>query len=60
VANDRVYIGSNDGTVHAVDTKSGRRVWLYTTQGPIPSSPIAAGDLVYIGSTDHYVYALSA
>ena len=29
-------------------------------EGPIPSSPIVADGIVYIGSTDHHVYALPA
>ena len=32
--------------------------WKFMTGGAVPSSPAVEQQLVYIGSTDHYVYAL--
>ena len=35
-------------------------LWTYTTGGPVRSSPAVADDTVYIGSSDHNIYALDA
>lgn len=32
--------------------------WSFRTQGPVISSPVALGGLIYFGSNDHNVYAL--
>jgi outer membrane protein assembly factor BamB len=34
--------------------------WKFETGGQITGSPIVFDDIVYIGSTDHQVYALFA
>ncbi len=33
-------------------------VWTFTTAGRVISSPAVAGDAVYVGSTDHHLYAI--
>jgi outer membrane protein assembly factor BamB len=33
-------------------------LWKFATMGPVRSSPAAAGDMVYIGSTDGHLYAI--
>jgi outer membrane protein assembly factor BamB len=33
-------------------------LWRFPTMGPVRSSPVAAGDVVYVGSTDGNLYAL--
>jgi outer membrane protein assembly factor BamB len=35
-------------------------LWRFATNGPVRSSPLAAGDAVYVGSSDGFVYALDA
>jgi len=60
VENEVAYVGSNSGAIHAVHAKRGESVWKFTTGGPVPSSPAVAQQVVYIGSTDRYVYALPA
>lgn len=32
--------------------------WQFHTDGQVLSSPVAAGDTLYVGSSDHYLYAL--
>jgi eukaryotic-like serine/threonine-protein kinase len=34
--------------------------WKFKTKGPVLSSPVAAGGVVYFGSNDHFVYAVNA
>lgn len=35
------------------------RVWTYSTRGPIYSSPVLSGDVVYFGANDGFVYAVN-
>lgn len=54
----RVYVGSLDGYLHAIDATTGRRVWKVDTlvaRGPktpytVSGAPVVAGDLVVLGS----------
>lgn len=55
-----VYIGSNDGSVHAINTNDGTQLWQAKTGGAVVSSPIVVNNVVFVGSRDRYVYALNA
>lgn len=33
--------------------------WKFTTNGPVVSTPAVVGDTAYVGSNDHYLYALN-
>ena len=60
VYHGRVYFGSSDGNLYAVDEKTGMLQWKFETGGLIHASPTIANNLVYIGSWDSYLYALDA
>lgn len=66
VANGRVYAGRDDGTVFALDQKTGKYSWSYQTGNFVYGSPAVAdvpgtpGSTVYIGSYDHRLYAIDA
>src|SRR6266568_3277663 len=64
VVNGVLYIGSEDGSVYALDVKTGTKVWSYftgnVTYSSIYSSPVVANGVVYIGSNDWNLYALDA
>jgi eukaryotic-like serine/threonine-protein kinase len=62
VAGGIVYIGSDDGRVHALNAATGQVTWTYATGGGIITSPAmaVAGGTVYIGSAVGTVYALDA
>ena len=60
VADGKLYIGSIDRNVYALDAASGQLVWNYTTQDLVRSSPAVADGKLYIGSRDHNIYALNA
>ncbi len=60
VIGGRVYFGSDDGALYAVDSQTGEQVWRYQTEGEVRSSPAVVGDLVYFGSYDGGFYALHA
>lgn len=66
-----VYVGSHDHYLYAVDTATGKLVWKYMTGGAVLSSPtyvpdiriLDGGDtpgLIYVGSNDGYLYAISS
>lgn len=51
------YLASN---VYCLDASTGAKVWNYTTQGGVNSSPAIAGDYVYVGGWDNNFYCLNA
>lgn len=53
-----VYIG-NKKTLSAYDAATGNRLWYYAT-GRVTSSPAISGNVVYVGSATHYLYAINA
>jgi outer membrane protein assembly factor BamB len=60
VFNGRVYFGSGDSNVYAVDAKTGVLSWKFATGDIVHASPAIANNTVYIGSWDSYLYALDA
>jgi outer membrane protein assembly factor BamB len=60
VANGKVYFGSGDGNVYAVDAASGLLQWKYPTEDVVHSSPAVVNNTVYIGSWDSRLYAIDA
>lgn len=60
VYKNRVYFGSGDGNVYAVDAQTGVLQWKFETKDVVHSSPSIANNTVYIGSWDSYLYALDA
>ncbi len=60
VADGRVFVGSFDEHLHAIDFKTGKGLWKFKTDGTIESSPLVLNGLVYTGSEDGKVYALDA
>jgi len=60
VAEGKVYFGSGDGNVYAVDAKTGLLQWKFPTQDVVHSSPAVVNRIVYIGSWDSRLYALDA
>jgi len=60
VVGNRVYFGSDDRRVYAVDALSGRRIWRFATGGEVYTSPNVVDGTVYIGSANGRLYALDA
>lgn len=54
------YVGSFDNYLYALDAGNGYLIWRFRTNGPIVSSPVSDGNLVYFGSGDGNVYAINA
>lgn len=56
----KVYFGSSDEHVYALDAASGKLAWAFKTGGIVHSSPAVAGNTVLVGSWDGVLYALDA
>jgi outer membrane protein assembly factor BamB len=59
VVGDRIYFGSGDGNVYAVDTH-GVLQWKFETGNVVHASPAVANGIVYVGSYDGRFYAIDA
>ncbi len=55
-----IYVGSNDGSLYALDAETGEERWRFTTDGPISGSAAVAEGVVYVASGDGYAYAVDA
>jgi outer membrane protein assembly factor BamB len=60
VAAGRLYVGTHDGHVLAVDAKTGARVWDFAAGDSVLAAPAVDSGRVYAGSYDKHVYALDA
>jgi outer membrane protein assembly factor BamB len=60
IVNGRVFIGSGDHNVYAIDAATGTLAWKFATGDVVHASPAIADGTVYIGSWDRYMYALDA
>jgi len=60
VAGGRVYFGSGDGHVYALDADSGALKWKFATGDVVHASPAYADGVVVVGSWDGNLYALDA
>jgi eukaryotic-like serine/threonine-protein kinase len=56
----RVYFGSGDGNVYALDAATGALRWKFATKDVVHASPAVARGTVFVGSWDSYLYALDA
>jgi outer membrane protein assembly factor BamB len=60
VANGRVYVGDWNGTIWALDARSGRTSWTVRTGAQIKGSLSFAGGRVFVGGYDGRIYAVDA
>jgi outer membrane protein assembly factor BamB len=56
----RVYVGSADANVYAIDLASGDELWSYRTDDRVEATPCVVEGSVFVGSGDTYLYALDA
>jgi len=59
-ADGTVYAGAQDGQLHAVDARSGRKRWSFKAGGPIRTRPTVAGADLYFQADDGFLYKLAA
>ena len=58
--NGRLFVGSDNGNLYALNAGNGQTVWSYKTQAPIYEPPAVANGVVYVGSQDATLYAVNA
>lgn len=58
-SNGVVYVPCNDGDLYALDSSNGELLWTFETDDYLWSQPQVVGDVIYFGSMDHNVYAVS-
>ena len=58
LAQGRIYIGGQDGYMHALDAKTGKAVWTYRTEAPIWSSPAWIDGRLVFGSYDQHIHVV--
>ncbi len=59
VADGRVYFGTTDGRLFAVDAKTGAQVWEpFKADAALVSTPVVSGNTVLIGGFDRRLYAI--
>jgi outer membrane protein assembly factor BamB len=50
ISQGTVLLGGDDGGLHAISLDDGSPQWLFPTGGPVVSSPVVVGEIVYIAS----------
>lgn len=60
IVDGRVFVGDDDGIVHAVAFDTGKELWKFKTEASIEAAPLVLHNIVYVGSSDANLYALEA
>jgi polyvinyl alcohol dehydrogenase (cytochrome) len=62
VVGGRLYIGSADGTVYALDASTGCIFWTFKAEGGVRTGPIVSpsGDIAFIGDLHAWMHAVNA
>lgn len=60
VKDGRIFVGSVDGNLYALDAGTGDKLWAVETKDVIESTPLVLDDVVYVGSGDGKLYAIAA
>ncbi len=60
VTETRVFVGSDDGYLYAIDRRAGRTVWRFRAGGAVAASPAVARDLVVAATLQGRIFAVDA
>lgn len=60
IVGGRLFVGSQNGTVYALDPKSGCVIWTFTAQGGVRASISIGGGRAYFSDQKGFAYALDA
>src|SRR6185503_9586341 len=53
----RLYVGTHDGRLVALDAERGTRLWAFEAGDSIVTTPVVSKGKVFVGSFDHHLYA---
>jgi outer membrane protein assembly factor BamB len=56
----KIFIGSDDGNLYAVNFADGKQVWAFKAASPVQAPPLLVNNSVFAGSVDGIFYALDA
>jgi parallel beta-helix repeat protein len=59
VANGKVFVGSLDHKIYAIDESNGEEIWSHLSKDKIISSPAVADGKVFVGSYTGHLYAFN-
>jgi outer membrane protein assembly factor BamB len=60
ISGSRVYVGTDDGYLYALNIDNGNTIWRFTADDGIKSSPVIGSDgAIYFGCNDGKLYALT-
>lgn len=59
LSDNTLFIGSGDGYIYALHTKTGKEIWKFKTGGPVHSTPLLLEKSVVINSFDGFIYCLN-
>jgi len=59
-AGNLVYVGADDGRLHALDALTGAERWTFQAGGAIRAGPTVRGDALYLHADDGMLYRLDA
>jgi outer membrane protein assembly factor BamB len=60
IAGQRLYLGTHEGRVLALDAGDGHTLWTYATGDAVLAAPMLHQGRLFVGSFDHHVYAIDA
>ena len=60
VADKKLFVGTHDGHVLALDPGSGSKLWEFLARDSVLGAPVVSSGRVYFGSFDGYIHALDA
>lgn len=56
---DRIFFGSSDGHIYALDKSTGNQIWKFKTEGAVSATPSVTSSHLIFTSRDNNVYALN-
>ncbi|SEC50136.1 Outer membrane protein assembly factor BamB, contains PQQ-like beta-propeller repeat [Tenacibaculum sp. MAR_2009_124] len=59
IENNRIYIGSGDHYLYAINKNTGNLVWKYKTKGAVHSTPFISNNLICFSSADGNLYGVN-
>src|SRR5690606_7117187 len=54
------FTANTIGELFALNIKTGKREWVFKTNGKIYSTPAVSSGIVVVGSSDNYIYAVNS
>ena len=60
IGDGKIYIGSDDSNIYALNYADGKQLWAFKTDSGVEAPPLLSGNSVYAGSMEGFFYALDS